>query len=191
MPWTVVIPVRAPGKTRLGRGPEFARAIALDTIEAAVASAADVIVVTADAEIAAATTAHVVLEPEPAGIAAAIALGLADAPERVSRAAMLGDLPALDPSELDAALAAAAAFGAAFVPDAEGTGTTLVTARAGSPFLHRFGPASAESHRRAGLHELDLPATAGLRRDVDLEEHLRGLGARLGPRTSALLAALD
>jgi len=189
VPWTVLIPVRAPGKTRLGRGPEFARAIALDTIEAAMASTADVIVVTADAEIAAATTARVVLEPEPAGIAAAIALGLADVPDSVDRAVMLGDLPALDPAELSEALAAAAAFGAAFVRDADGTGTTLVTARAGSPFVHRFGSGSADSHRALGLTELEFDPTSGLRRDVDVEQHLLELHDRLGPRTRALLEA--
>lgn len=187
MSWTVVIPVRAPGKTRLGRGAAFARAIALDTIEAA-AGAADVIVVTSDAEVAfsaAPLGAQVVLEDEPRGLEAAIRAGLPrnDRP----RAVLLGDLPALRSRTLGLALETALESDRAFVPDADGTGSTLVTARAGSGFVHRFGPGSAQAHRDAGLDELELPSTSTLRRDVDLEEHLLELGDRLGPRTRALL----
>ncbi len=48
---------------------------------------------------------------------------------RVGRVAvLLGDLPALRPEELDAALAAAARHPLAFVRDADGAGTTLATA---------------------------------------------------------------
>jgi 2-phospho-L-lactate guanylyltransferase len=188
MRWTVVIPVRAPGKTRLGRGPEFARAIALDTIEAAVA-VADVVVVTSDAEVAdgaAALGAQTVIEERPTGLEPAIRSGLprADRP----RAVLLGDLPALRPRTLELALASALEHERAFVPDADGTGTTLVTARAGSGFIHRFGAGSARAHRGARLVELSLPVTSTLRRDVDLEEHLQQLGERLGPRTRAALA---
>ncbi|MGN6502656.1 MAG: 2-phospho-L-lactate guanylyltransferase [Pseudolysinimonas sp.] len=184
MPWTVVIPVRAPGKTRLGRGAGFARAIALDTIEAATASGARVIVVTADAQLAAEASAEVVRESAPSGIAAAIALGL---PDSGDRAVLLGDLPALQASELAPALEGAARHERAFVADADGTGSTLVTARAGSAFVHRFGVGSADAHRDLGLVELDVPAESGLRRDVDLEQHLTLLRPRLGPRTLALV----
>jgi 2-phospho-L-lactate guanylyltransferase len=184
VPWTVVIPVRAPGKTRLGRGAEFARAIALDTIEAAAASGARVIVVTADAQLAAEAAAEVVRETAPSGIAEAIALGL---PTVGDRAVLLGDLPALQPVELTAALEEAAGHERAFVADADGTGSTLVTARAGSAFTHRFGAGSAQLHRELGLAELELPPQSGLRRDVDLEQHLALLRDRLGPRTTALV----
>ena len=71
----------------------------------------------------------------------------------------------------------------AFVPDAEGSGTTLYTARPGAPFRPRFGPQSRLRHRQAGVVELDLPGVAGLKRDVDTLADLRkaeqlGLGAR-------------
>jgi len=184
VPWTVVIPVRAPGKTRLGRGPEFARAIGLDTIAAAV-QVADVVVVTADAEIADSAKelgATVAREQAPTGIGAAIALGL---PAHGLRAVLLGDLPALQPDDLRSALGAAALHERSFVADADGTGTTLVAARAGAQFIHHFGSGSAEAHRDAGLFELD--AASGLRRDVDLEEHLQQLLPHLGPRTRAAL----
>jgi 2-phospho-L-lactate guanylyltransferase len=187
MRWTVVIPVRAPGKSRLGRGPEFARAIALDTIEAAL-SVADVVVVTPDAEVAEAAAelgAEVVLEERPAGLESAIRAGLPRADH--ARAVLLGDLPALRPRTLELALTAALDHERAFIPDADGTGTTLVTARAGSGFVHRFGPDSARAHRSSRLVELQLPVTSTLRRDVDLEKHLQQLGGRLGPRTSAAL----
>jgi 2-phospho-L-lactate guanylyltransferase len=186
--WTVVIPVRAPGKTRLGRGPGFARAIALDTIAAAVA-VADVVVVTSDAEVAAGAAelgAETVLEDRPNGLESAIRAGLprADRP----RAVLLGDLPALRPRTLALALDSALEHERAFVPDADGTGTTLVTARTGSGFVHRFGEGSARAHRTSRLVELKLPVTSTLRRDVDLEEHLQSLGERLGPRTRAALS---
>ena len=190
MSWTVVIPVRAPGKTRLGRGPEFARAIALDTIAAAVAvEDARVVVVTADGEVAREARllgADVVLEDAPTGLSEAIDLGLRTVTG--ARAVLLGDLPALRTGDLGGALEAASGHAHAFVPDAEGTGSTLVTAAAGEPFTHEFGASSASRHRAAGLAELDLPADSTLRRDVDLAEHLEAAAlAGLGPRTRAAL----
>jgi 2-phospho-L-lactate guanylyltransferase len=98
-------------------------------------------------------------------------------------------LPALRSRTLELALDAALAHERAFVPDADGTGTTLVTARAGSGFVHRFGPGSARAHRSSRLVELQLPVTSTLRRDVDLEEHLQQLAGRLGPRTNMALSA--
>lgn len=190
MPWTVVIPVKPAtvGKSRLGRSPDVVRALALDTIAAAVAARdVRVVVVTADAEVADAASelgAEVVPEAEASGLEAAIGAGL---PADGWRAVLLGDLPALQPAELEAALSAAAEYPAAFVPDAEGTGSTLVTAAPGVAFAHRFGPGSADLHRRLGLTELELADDSGLRRDVDLAEHLEA--PALGPRTRAALEA--
>ncbi|HWR85387.1 MAG TPA: 2-phospho-L-lactate guanylyltransferase, partial [Rhodoglobus sp.] len=96
----------------------------------------------------------------------------------------LGDLPALRPRDLDAALEAAAGHPRAFVPDAEGDGTTLVTAVDGK-LVTAFGPGSAAAHERLGLVRLDLDST--VRRDVDDPGQLaaaRALG--LGPRTREL-----
>jgi 2-phospho-L-lactate guanylyltransferase len=192
VPWTVVIPVKSAevGKSRLGRSPDVVQAIALDTIAAAVAAGdVRVIVVTSDADLAAEASslgADVVREDSPAGLDHAIDLGLA----RVTgaRAVLLGDLPALRPADLAEALAAAAGHARAFVPDAEGTGSTLVTAAAGEPFVHNFGTSSADRHRAAGLAEVALPADSPLRRDVDLAEHLDAAAvAGLGARTRAAL----
>jgi|GEM_PF-96875 len=110
-------------------------------------------------------------------------------------AVLLGDLPAVRPGDLDAALDAAARHPLAFVADAEGTGTTLATALAGVPFDAHFGPDSAARHRSAGFADLvalDAPAiAAGLRRDVDTATELReaiGLGVRA--RTAEVVRGL-
>ena len=206
--WTVIIPLKPAdiGKSRLGGGVGLTRAIALDTVAAAAAATrvARVIVVTADAETAGAAEAipgvEVAREPQAAGIGAAIVLGVALAGETSSQtragetsaaetwlAALLGDLPALLPAELDDALAAAEQYDRAFVPDAEGTGTTMVTAR-GVPFLQHFGTGSAAAHLAAGLAPLEISAGSGLRRDVDSPDQLAAAAAgALGPRTRAVL----
>lgn len=104
-------------------------------------------------------------------------------------AVLLGDLPALLPEDLVAALSAAAGFERAVVPDADGTGTVLLTARRGA-LEPAFGAGSAERHVRAGHERLDLDLPR-LRTDVDDDLSLsraRTLG--LGPATSACLAAL-
>lgn len=192
--WTVVIPVKPPahGKSRLdAAGPgraSLARAIALDTIEAA-ARVCAIVVVTADAAVAAAARelgATVIDEGEPAGLNAAIARGV-DAARTTHRAAMLGDLPALQPRELAATLRAAASVERGVVPDAEGTGSTLVTARAGVGWASAFGVDSLARHRELGCTLLD--AAPSVRRDVDTVDHLDA-AARigLGPRTAAILA---
>lgn len=184
--WTVVIPVKPPhlGKSRLGLpGVErvaLARAIALDTIEAA-AEVARVIVVTADPTLAA-TGVEVVLEPEPRGIAAAVTDGLAAGPPG-RRAVLLGDLPGLRPDDLALALELAEDTRLGAVPDEERLGTTLVTAREGD-LPAAFGPGSWRRHREAGFVELPVPVSSSLRRDVDRADHLVGV---LGPRTTAVV----
>jgi 2-phospho-L-lactate/phosphoenolpyruvate guanylyltransferase len=102
-------------------------------------------------------------------------------------AALSSDLPALRPEELTAALAAAGAAPRCFVADAQGTGTTLLTAT-GTDLAPAFGPGSATRHRDGGAVEL-TGRWPGLTRDVDTPGDLREareLG--LGRHTSALLA---
>jgi 2-phospho-L-lactate/phosphoenolpyruvate guanylyltransferase len=200
--WSIVIPVKptAHGKSRLRDidvdRTTLARAIALDTIEAAAnASRVEaVIVVTDDSELAhaAAGLPHVTVvgEGPEKGLNAAIATG-AEAAGDGPRAALLGDVPALNPVDLDAALAGAEDLERGLVADAEGTGTTLVTARSGAVWLSAFGDDSAARHRLLGCVDIDVPAESTLRRDVDTVEQLaaaRALG--VGPRTAAVLAAV-
>lgn len=205
--WVVVIPVKpaAVGKSRLFAGStadaaglraaartELARAIALDTIAAA-AAVCPVVVVTDDDATAAAAREHgaeVVGEGDTPGLNAAVAVGVAAAEASfptAHRAALLGDLPALRAEQLAAALRRAATHARAVVADAEGSGSTLVTARAGLRWQSGFGADSLRRHRALGCTVLD--AGLSLRRDVDTADQLTAASRLgLGPLTSAALA---
>jgi 2-phospho-L-lactate/phosphoenolpyruvate guanylyltransferase len=205
--WSVLIPVKvlAQAKSRLtglpaGDHAELVLAMAADTVAAATAATLvdRVLVVTDDPVVASEVGAlgALVIRDEPAaGLNAALAFGARHArdqwPDR-GVAGLAADLPALQAGELSLALQAAAMAGRAFVPDADGTGTTLYAAGPGRAFEPLFGLRSRDRHRGAGLAEIDLPELRGLRRDVDTAAELR-LAAEigLGPRTSSLLAAVD
>jgi 2-phospho-L-lactate/phosphoenolpyruvate guanylyltransferase len=196
---------------------DLALALASDTLAAVLASAVRrVAVVTADPRAAALAggrngtdRARVVADPGR-GLNAAVRTGIADLRQERHDgrghddgghddgghddgglvAALLGDLPALRPDELDDALAAAAAViaggaPAAFVADHTGEGTTLlVLTRPGHGGPH-FGPGSAGAHAAAGAVPLrgDWP---GLRHDVDVPADLdRVLALGAGPATRA------
>ncbi|TDN91796.1 2-phospho-L-lactate guanylyltransferase [Microbacterium sp. BK668] len=192
--WTVVLPVKAAvrAKSRLARGPELARAIALDTIEAvgACGTVGQVVVVTDDAELEASLPpgARMVADRARVGPNAAILKVMAGLAASAPRAALLADLPALRSPDLAAALEAATMVERAVVPDAEGTGSTLVTAAAGAAWASAFGANSFARHLELGCVALEVPAYSSLRRDVDTAEHLAAaevLG--LGRWTSASL----
>lgn len=200
--WAVIVPVKpsAHGKSRLDvpgvDRAALARAIALDTIAAAAACAevAQVFVVTDDGgvviEAGDIPGLRFVSEGEARGLNAAVAVGGEAAGERMPRAALLGDLPALRPADLADALRAAASVDRAVVPDAEGTGSTLVTARVGVGWESAFGADSFARHLALGCVPLQIADASPLRRDIDTAAHLdaaRILG--LGPRTAALLGA--
>lgn len=101
-------------------------------------------------------------------------------------AVLLGDLPALRAKDLVAALGRAAEHSRALVPDAEGTGTVLLTATDGPP-EPRFGPGSAQRHAVDAVRlDLDLPS---LRRDVDTAADLAAAVALgVGPHTARALS---
>jgi 2-phospho-L-lactate guanylyltransferase len=102
-------------------------------------------------------------------------------------AALVGDLPALQPDALSAALARAAGHSRSYVPDAAGTGTTLLAALPGSELRPEFGPGSAARH---GQMAVPLPAAASLRQDVDTAADLEAAAELgVGPATAAVLAA--
>ncbi len=196
--WIVVIPVKgtAGAKSRFGSGDNsaLALAIALDTVDAALATAGvtGVLVVTSEAASAIfdETEALVLIEDDPAGLSSAIELGVETASEMGAPgrgiAVLLGDLPALTPAELGVALEQARRHELAMVPDAEGTGTTLITAADGAAHNPAFGPGSAALHRAAGYFPIELPADSGLRMDADTRDALDALSGRLGPHTAAL-----
>ena len=202
--WIVVVPVKpsARGKSRLdvagvGRS-DLARAIALDTLAAAAACelVAQVVVVTDDASLARDAAMipalRFVPEGEPRGLDAAVAAGVAavDPRGRMPRAALLGDLPALRSADLRDALDAAASVARAVVADAEGTGSTLVTAAPGVEWRSAFGDGSFARHLALGCEALQIPDASTLRRDVDTADQLKSAAALgLGPRTAALVTA--
>jgi 2-phospho-L-lactate guanylyltransferase len=205
--WSVVVPAKrlALAKTRLRPltdergGPggvphaELVLALLADTVAAAAACplVGEVLVVTDDpaaADVVRGLGAATVADEPDRGLNPALAHG-ARAARHAAVAALSSDLPALRPDELAAALGAAAAAPRCFVPDSEGTGTTLLTA-AGTALDPRFGPGSAAAHRASGARALSGP-WPGLARDVDTAEGLRAaLALGVGPATAALAEGL-
>ncbi|MBO1335891.1 2-phospho-L-lactate guanylyltransferase [Streptomyces sp. VRA16 Mangrove soil] len=207
MQWTLVIPlkplVRAKSRLAPAAGdalrPDLALAFAQDTVAAAMACTAvrDVVVVTDDGRAGrelAALGARIVPDAPQAGLNAALAHG--EAAVRATRpqapvAALNADLPALRPAELALVLASAAAFPRAFLPDAAGIGTTLLSAAPGAELLPAFGTASRARHRASGAAELPLAGVDSVRQDVDTGGDLRAaLALGVGPHTARATAGL-
>lgn len=88
-----------------------------------------------------------------------------------------GDLPALQPQELDEAIVAARAHPRSFVGDRHGTGTSALIAL-GVALDPRFGADSTQRHRDSGAIEL-TGAWPGLRCDIDTPDDLQ-VARRLG-----------
>ncbi len=73
------------------------------------------------------------------------------------------------------------------VPDADGDGTVLLCGARPGDLEPHFGSGSAAAHAAVAHVLTDVPA--GVRRDVDTDEHLRGAVALgVGPRTAQVLA---
>ena len=194
----VVLPFKdlASAKSRLVEVPPALRAriaqqMLLHTVRTWSATGAEVVVVSASpgsAGFLASNGLHPLVLPDPGeGLNAAFRAGAVNAPTGQLVVASMADLPAITDTELRTVLAECAApVGRWFVPDAEGTGTTLLAAR-GMALDPLFGKDSAARHRESGATELAAPA--GLRRDVDtvgeLAEAAAGVG--LAPELAALL----
>jgi 2-phospho-L-lactate guanylyltransferase len=182
-----------------GVRPGLALAFALDTVAAALAcpAVADVAVVTADARAGrelAELGAGVVRDEPGGGLNTALAHGAASVRAtrpRTPVAALNADLPALRPAELARALVAATQFPRAFLADAAGIGTTLLTAAPGRELAPAFGADSRARHHASGAVELRLDAVDSVRQDVDTGGDLRAaLALGVGPRTAAVAARL-
>lgn len=200
--WTIIVPVKGtPGaKSRLGGEPTeraaLASAIALDTIAAVISTpgVAVVVVVTGAAESTAFERLGArIVRDDGEGLGAAVGRGIRSVDGSVGDGSgggpvgiLLGDLPALAPAELAAVLERASEWPRAFVADADGVGTTLITAN-GVAHEAAFGGASRAAHLAAGYVELDVDDDSGLRRDVDTRGQLLALAHRLGPHTRAQL----
>jgi 2-phospho-L-lactate guanylyltransferase len=110
-------------------------------------------------------------------------------------AALTADLPALRPADLTDALRAAEVTAPraggrcrGFVTDADGSGTTLLTAPPEVPLDPRFGRGSAARHLASSARLLDGDWPS-LRRDVDTGADLaEAARLGLGPHTAVLWA---
>lgn len=193
--WSVVVPVKGTSlaKSRLGASAELAEAIALDTVAAVLRarSVSRVLVVTSPSAAQAFRALGAEALPDPGdGLNAACRFGIAAA-DGGPVAVLLGDVPALLPEELDAALELAARPARSFVADFDNDGTVLIAALDAASHSPAFGSHSRAAHLAAGYVELAVPSAIGLRRDVDTPEQLRALAAdSLGARTSAVLKRL-
>lgn len=198
--WVAVVPVKrlTAAKTRL-RGalpgvPHEALVLAMlaDTLAAARGCAlVDRVLVVTDDPVAARLAGEAGAERVPdgrAGLNGALAYGALRA-GGAGVVALTGDLPALRPAELAAALGGLDGRVRGYVPDARGTGTALLAARAGTPLEPRFGPGSAAAHEASGAVALtgDWPS---VRQDVDTPADLAAAAALgLGRHTTALIGA--
>jgi 2-phospho-L-lactate guanylyltransferase len=199
--YVVVLPVKPParGKSRLQglsdeRRRDLAEAFALDTAAACLASDSvhAVLVVTDDAALASRLSAIGCGTVPDAGDGLNGGQGAAEVARRwpgTQPVALLADLPALRPTELDAALAALVPGGPSYVADAEGTGTTLYTAPY-DEFDPAFGLDSATAHLVGGGLAV-RGELLSLRRDVDDLDDLRAAVALgVGPETARAASGL-
>ncbi len=206
--FTVIMPIKSwdGAKSRLHADAPARRALAMafarDTLEAVLRcpEVRDVVVVTRGeqvAKLARDAGAHVLLEPADAGpdpLGAAVRQGNAWAREHRPHDAVAvipSDLPTLTTDDLSRLLIETESHPLAFVADANGDGTTILTSRRPEHLRAGYGPGSAERHRSYGA--IEMRAAAGLRRDVDefhelLEAHALGLGPHTA-RTFSQLAA--
>lgn len=211
--WVVVLPVKrwTTAKSRLTANPvvraDLARAFALDVIAAARSTpgVAGVLVVAREPTLAVllsrmalerceggpAELAEAVVVDDPGGNLDQSVLHGADQAARrwagLGTAAVMSDLLALRSGHLASVLAAATVHDRSAVADAEGTGTTVLTAGAGNDIRPSFGAGSFARHRRLGAADLTAVAAPGVRRDVDLAAQLvtaRRLG--VGVHTQAV-----
>ena len=198
--WGVVVPVKrlALAKTRLGAyGDDLRQALALafaaDVVDAALGCdlVGRVLVITDDpraAQVLAAIGARIAPDSPDAGLNPALTHGanlLRDIDPSFGIATLSADLPALRSADLAATLRQVTTRSRAFVADAAGDGTTLLAAGPGTALQPAYGPSSRRAHLASGA--VELPATAGLRQDVDTPTDLAiALRLGVGRHTAAL-----
>ncbi len=198
--WGVVVPVKrlALAKTRLGAfGDDLRQALALafaaDVVDAALGCdlVGRVLVITDDpraAQVLAAIGARIAPDSPDAGLNPALTHGanlLRDIDPSFGIATLSADLPALRSADLAATLRQVTTRARAFVADAAGDGTTLLAAGPGAALQPAYGPSSRRAHLASGA--VELPATAGLRQDVDTPTDLSiALRLGVGRHTAAL-----
>jgi 2-phospho-L-lactate/phosphoenolpyruvate guanylyltransferase len=203
----VLVPVKPPARAKsrlapLGDGAreDLATAFALDTVAAALEcrSVACVLAVTDDYVLAGGLS-DLGAQVLPDGVAGDLNGALEQAAAELDRrqpglrvAALCADLPSLRPDELARVLDAAAPHPMAFLADADGVGTTLVTAADTGSFRPAFGVRSRREHLAAGAHEIELSHVSSVRRDVDTPSDLAvAVSLGVGPRTALVITGLS
>jgi 2-phospho-L-lactate guanylyltransferase len=202
--WVVVVPVKraAIAKSRLtgvtdDQRIELARAFPADCVAAALAcEEVRAVVAVTDDEVAAEQLrglgAQVIPDEPDAGLNPALRHAQAfvrSAYGDPAVAVLSGDLPALRAAELATALKHAQQHDRAYLADAAGDGTTLLTATAGVELRPRFGVGSSNEHLSTGAHRLPDGGLDSARRDVDTPEDLRAaVRLGVGPHTADVLA---
>lgn len=201
-PVRLVVPIKplAAAKTRLTDGPtagfraKLTLAMAMDTVAAALkaeAVAGVLVVASRPHEVAAlgALGAEVISEGDAGGLNEALRRGAAAVRETDPGCvvgALHADLPALDPAELDVAIAEARGR-RSYCADRHGIGTTLLLSTPAGPLIPRFGPGSAAAHEASGAVALQVVAPT-LRADVDTLDDLRHVqDLSAGEHTGAVL----
>ena len=174
--------------------PDAVLAFVLDTLDAvAMSSRLAALVVTSDAAVQAAVSARApgvgVLDDDASrDLNAALTAAAAQLPAGVPVAVVPGDLPALRAGQLAIALDRAGYYPGSYLPDAAGTGTTLLTALHRELLRPAFGRDSAGAHARAGMHQLETDELDSLRCDVDTAADLRvAVKLGVGKHTRSLL----
>ncbi|UQX03177.1 2-phospho-L-lactate guanylyltransferase [Streptomyces sp. RerS4] len=183
-----------------GSRPGLALAFAQDTVAGALAcpSVVDVVVVTDDrvagAELAR-LGARILADAPGAGLNAALdhgARAVRAGRPRAAVAAMNADLPALRAPELLRVLENASTFPRAFLADAAGIGTTLLSAGPDMELDPSFGGPSRARHSASGAAEIALADVESVRRDVDTGADLRrALSLGVGPHTARYSARMQ
>ncbi|WP_232677894.1 2-phospho-L-lactate guanylyltransferase [Nocardioides sp. R-C-SC26] len=200
----IVVPAKPAtvAKTRLADVPipvriELAVAFATDTVSACLAAELvdGVVVITEEQRLRHLhDDARCIVAPDGpvAGLNPALRHGADIAGERWPGrrvVALLADLPSLRAADLDAVLARGL-DGSWFVPDADGVGTTALSAAFGS-FDPHFGVESARAHASSGAQRLS-DAPPRLRHDVDDLDALHGAMAfGVGAATAAVLHLME
>lgn len=142
--------------------------------------------------------AGVLLEPDGGGLNAAFDFGRRQIALRAPQATLVllpGDLPGLDPAELDAVVAQRTERVVVLAPATRDGGTGALALRADVDFPFAYGPMSFERHlalvRAQGL-EPRVVFAPSLSDDLDRPADLRAwLAAGRGGATADLLAGLD
>lgn len=209
--WALVVPVKSTrrGKSRIALEPQdrqaLAAAMAWDTVLAAARTAGvdRVLVMVETVQDQAMFADPSFLDPTLSGTVLAVLCSVIGLNESITEgrdllvgqgwtgptACLPGDLPGISPAELGAALVLAGTYDRAVVADADGIGTTLLTAREAAHLEPAYGGSSYRRHLGAGSTALDIGGPGGLRRDIDrLTDLIQALhGGGLGDRTAAEL----